>query len=157
MKIRVSGGERVKPSWIKFILKRHPVVKLAQIVHGPIAVVVPPITVVWRHRHTVLSPPSVRLAGQEVFAPLEVRDPCPVIEQVHALRSEVVDAQPDGPVPRVEEWLDVVGEGLLLLPVTGHRQAAAAFQALPGRSSVILITVVHKVTFVSYPASLLAA
>lgn len=143
-------------SWKELILKCHPVIKLAEIVHGPIAVMVPPVAIVWRHRHTVLPPPSVRLARQEVFAPLEVWDLCPIIEKVQAFRSQVVDAQPDGPVPRVEEWLDVVGEGLLLLAVAGHRHAAATFQALPGRSGVVLIAVVHKVTFVSDPASLLA-
>lgn len=91
-----------------------------------------------------------------MFAPLEVGDPGPVFEQIHAVGSQVVDAKPDRPVPRVEERLDVVGEGLLLLAVAGHRHAAAALQALPGSSSIVLITVVHKITFVSYPSSLLA-
>lgn len=30
----------------KFVLKCHPVIKLAEIVHGPVAVVVPPVAIV---------------------------------------------------------------------------------------------------------------
>lgn len=143
--------------WKSEILKCHPVVKLAHIVHGPAAVVVPPVAVVRRHGHTVFPPASVGLAGQEVLAPLEVRDSSAVVEQVHALGAQVVDAEPHGPVPRVEEGLDVVGQGLLLFAVAGHRHPPAALQTLPGRSGVILIAVVDQVTFVSHPATFLTA
>lgn len=144
-------------SCLVLVLKSHPVVKLAEIVHGPIAVVVPPVAIVRWHRHTVLPPPSIRLAWQEVLAPLEVGDLRPVVEEVQALRPQVVDAQPHRPVPRVEEGLDVVSQGLLLLAVAGHRHAASSFQALSGCSSVVLIAVIHQITFVSHPAPLLAS
>lgn len=138
------------------ILKCHPVVKLAQVVHCSIAVMVPPVAVVRRHRHAVFPPSPVRLTGQEVFAPLKVGNPRLVVEDVIALGSQVVDAEPHGPVPRVEKGLDVVREGLLLPAVPGHCQAAAAFQTLPGCAGVVLKVVVDEVALVSYPATLLA-
>ena len=145
-----------KEKWVGLVLKCHPVVELTEIVHGPVAVVVPPVAIVRRHGHAVFPPPAVGLTRQEVFTPLEVRHPRAVVEKVHALRAQVVDAQPDGPVPRVKERLDVVGERLLLPAVAGHRHTAAALQALPGCSGVVFEGVVGKVAFVSYPAALLA-
>lgn len=142
--------------WKRFLLKSHPVIKFAHIVHGSIAVVVPPVAIIWRHRHAVLSPPSIWLAGQEVLTPLEVRDPSSIVKEVQALRAEVVDSQPDRPVSRVEEVLYVVSQGLLLLSITGHCHASSTFYALPGCSGIIFQAVVHQVTLVSNPLSLLA-
>lgn len=117
---------------------------------------VPPVAVIRRHRHAVFPSSSVRLTGQEVFAPLKVRNLRLVIINVAALRSQVVNAKPHGPVPRMEEGLDVVRECLLLPAVTGHCQAAAAFQALPGCTGIVLVVVVDEVALVSYPATFLA-
>ena len=118
---------------------------------------VPPVAVVRRHRHAVLPPPAVRLARQEVFAPLEVGDARAVVKQVHALGEKVVDAQPHGPVPGLVEGLDVVCHRLLLPAVAGHGQAATALQALAGRPRVVLKVSVDQVTLVAHPAPFLAS
>ncbi|KAG5846627.1 hypothetical protein ANANG_G00116980 [Anguilla anguilla] len=104
-------------------------VKLTEVVHAPVTVVVPPVSVIRGHGHTVLPLASVRLAGQVVLAPLEVGDARAVLEQVEPFRALVVDPQPHRPVPRVEEGFGVVGQGLLLLPVPRHGHPAAPLLA----------------------------
>lgn len=132
-------------------------IKLTEVIHVPVTIVVPPVPIIWRHGHAVLPLASVWLAGEEVLAPLEVGDSCVVLKQVESLRAQVINAQPHRPVPRLEESLDVLCQGFLLLPVLRHGHPAAPLHALLSCTWVRLICAVDQIALIPHPPALLTS
>lgn len=98
---------------------------LADVIHTPLAVIVPPLPIIRTEGDAVLTSTTVGLSHQVVAVPVEDRDPLPALKEPQAFRPPVMDAHPGRPVIGLEHVVQVATQDGQLSGIRRHGQVSS--------------------------------
>lgn len=98
---------------------------LADVIHAPFTVIVPPLPIIRTEGDTVLTGTTIGLSHQVVAVPVKDRDPLPTLKEPQAFCPPIMDAHPGRPVIGLEDIMQITAQDSQFSGICRHGKVSS--------------------------------